>query len=362
MWLGTAISVVFLGAFALLFVDLAEMWEVLRHANYLFVVPALGLYTISLLFRTSRWRFFLQPVAKGDLKRGLLPVVVVGYMALNLIPARMGEVVRAVYLSLREDVSASGALGTVLLERLSDALALLLLFALAALVSSAAAGSALSDLADRAPGGAVTLAFVAALPFAGLATIVAYIVLVRPERTAVILERMLRWLGPSPRRRMIDAVVNLLGGFWSVRTPSGLLKLLVLSIPVWIFELGMYYLIAQGFNFRETFDSEVQLVAAIVIFGAAGNLAGIIPALPGNWGTMDVIGAGALVAMGADVDVAAAYALTVHIALWVPVTLAGAAVLIFDRVSFNRLTEGAGEVVSSVATMPTAATEGRASE
>ena len=344
-WIGTAVSVVLLAGFAVLFVDVREVWRVMQTANYFYVLPALALYTISLLFRTTRWRFFLEPVAEGGLKRPLLPVVVVGYMALNLIPARIGEIVRAVYLSIRESISATGALGTVLLERLSDVLALLLLFAIAALVGSIAAESALSDLAASVPGGVATMAFVAVAPFVLLVALVAYIVLVNPARTEVMLNALLRFVGPVLRQRIVSAVVNLLNGFWSVRTPSGLMKLLLLSIPVWIFEIGMYYVIALGFDLRGAFSSELQFVSAIVIFGAAGNLGGVIPALPGNWGTMDVVGAGALIAIGADPEVAAAYALTVHVALWVPVTLVGAFILLSDHVSLARLTQDASRVI-----------------
>ena len=349
-WIGTVVSIALLATFTMLFVDVGEMWEVMLTANYFYIAPALGLYTVSLWFRSRRWRFFLEPVVGTELKRPLLPVVVVGYMALNLIPARVGEIVRAAYLSVREGVSAIGALGTVLLERLSDVLALLLLFAAAALIGSVAAGSALSDIAGSVPGGLATMIFVAVGPFAVLTAIVAYIVFVPPSQTAVMLEALLRFLNPPLRTKIVDAVGNLINGFWSVRTPKGLLKLLVLSIPVWIFEIGMYYVIALGFDIRPSFGTELQFLSAIVIFGAAGNLAGVVPALPGNWGTMDVAGAGALIAVGADNDAAAAYALAVHVALWLPVTVVGAFVLLADRVSLNRLTQDAGRVVGSLAT------------
>ena len=53
-----------------------------------------------------------------------------------------------------------------------------------------------------------------------------------------------------------------------VRTWRGLLKVVVLSLPVWIAEIGMYYLIALGFDIRGVFDSQFEFIAAIVAFGA----------------------------------------------------------------------------------------------
>lgn len=346
-WLGTAMSIALLATFTLLFVNVGEMWVAMRSANYAFVLPALGLYTVSLWFRSRRWRFLLAPVAGRELKRPLLPVVVVGYMALNLIPARVGEVVRSVYLSIREDISAVGTFGTVLLERLSDVLALLLLFALAAVAGSVATGSVLNDFAQSLPGGLTTVGIVALAPFVALVAIVSVVVMVQPSQVAAMLDIFLPFLRPTVRARVTKGTVNLLSGFWSIRTPKGLLKVLIWSIPVWIFELGMYYVIALGFDIRSSFGTEVQFLAAIMIFGVAGNLAGVVPALPGNWGTMDVAGAGALIAVGADNDAAAAFALTVHVALWVPVTIVGAVILLSDRVSLRSLNEDAGRVMGS---------------
>lgn len=350
-WIGTAVSIAVLAAFTLLFVDVGEMWQAMQSANYAFVVPALGLYTVSLWFRSRRWKFLLGPVAGRDLKRPLLPVVVVGYMALNLIPARLGEIVRSVYLSIREDISAVGAFGTVLLERLSDVLALLLLFALATVAGSIATGSVLSDLAQSLPGGLATVGFVALAPFVALAAVVALVVWVHPDQVEAWLDGILWFLRPPLRARLAVGLAKLLSGFLSVRTPKGLLKVFLWSVPVWIFEIAMYYVIALGFDIRPSFGTEVQFVAAIVIFGVAGNLAGVVPALPGNWGTMDVAGAGALIAVGADNDAAAAFALTVHVALWVPVTIAGALILMSDRVSWHRLNEDAGKMMRSATTI-----------
>ena len=63
-------------------------------------------------FRTLRWRLLLSHLKSIPTTR-LFPVVVVGYMANNLSPARRGELVRSYYLSRRERCSASAALATI---------------------------------------------------------------------------------------------------------------------------------------------------------------------------------------------------------------------------------------------------------
>ena len=54
------------------------------------------------------------------------------------------------------------------------------------------------------------------------------------------------------------------------------------------------------------------------------NLATTIPSAPGYLGTFDAPGIAILVAYGLPQDIATAYTLTLHAALWLPITLLGA--------------------------------------
>ena len=87
--LGALGSVLMLALFIVFFVDFDTIGGVLRDANYVYVVPSVVLYFAAVYFRTMRWRFLLRPLM-GRPKRGIFPVVVVGYAANNLIPVRIG--------------------------------------------------------------------------------------------------------------------------------------------------------------------------------------------------------------------------------------------------------------------------------
>ena len=63
---------------------------------------------------------------------GCIPVVVIGYMANNLLPMRLGELVRSYYVGEREGISKASALATVFVERVFDALTLLFFIAVIA--------------------------------------------------------------------------------------------------------------------------------------------------------------------------------------------------------------------------------------
>ena len=344
-WIGLLGSAAFLGIFFFAIVDdFDQVVDVFASANYLYAVPSLAFYTLALWFRTARWRYLLKPFTGESTRRALFPVVVVGYMANNLIPLRIGELMRAYYLSLRESISTMAGFGTVALERASDVIALLLLVGIAAVVGAIGFETTVSGVAEQVPGGVAILTIGALLPFIAVFTVVAYVVIMSPDSIRGLMGGMLFMIPPRIRVKIINLAMNLIEGLTVIRTWKGLLKVIALSIPVWIAEITMYCVIALGFEIRPEFGSQMEFIAAIVAFGAAANLAGILPSSAGSLGPFELLGAAALTTLGIDGDVAAAYALTVHVVLWAPVTFAGAVLLFFDRTSFVNLARGARSV------------------
>ena len=182
-WLGAIVSAAFLAVFVWLFVDFDTIGDVLAQANYLYVVPALAFYFVAVWFRSERWKFLLRPLI-GPPKKSIYSVVVIGYMANNLIPVRIGEVVRSYYLSLRESCSAPAAFGTVAVERATDVLALLFFLAAAGLMGTVGVERAVGDISSDVPGGAAILAVVALLPF--LAVFSTVLIISTASRTTVL--------------------------------------------------------------------------------------------------------------------------------------------------------------------------------
>ncbi|MDG0865854.1 lysylphosphatidylglycerol synthase transmembrane domain-containing protein [Candidatus Lucifugimonas marina] len=339
-WLGAIGSAVFLAVFVVLFVDFETIGDVLAGANYAYLVPSIVFYFIAVWFRSARWKFLLRPLI-GSPQKSIYSVVVVGYMANNLIPVRIGEVVRAYYLSLREACSAPAAFGTVAVERATDVLALLFFFAAAGIMGTVGVERAVGDISSDIPGGATVLALVALLPFVGVLAVVVTISTVSASTVLGRIDRMMFMLGKGVRARLLGITERLIEGLTVVSSPADLAKVFAWSLPVWASEAVMYYLIAIGFDLRPVFDSQVEFIAAVLVFTAAANLAGVLPSTAGSWGPFDFFGAAALVALGVGQEVAAAYALTVHVALWVPPTVVGGILLVMDGNSLSGLMKGA---------------------
>src|SRR5579864_69732 len=99
---------------------------------------AFGLATtfVSLVVRSYRWRYLLEPLGNASFGQAFRATAV-GFAASTVLPARAGEVIRPYFLariSPRGSVTATGAFGTIVLERLLDVLTVLVLVTLDVLV------------------------------------------------------------------------------------------------------------------------------------------------------------------------------------------------------------------------------------
>ena len=323
LWLGIAIS----GAMLLFFVtqlDAGEMVTLLAEANYFYLIPAVGLYFLGVLFRAYRWRFLLTPMRRIPVRR-LYPVVVIGYTANNLLPMRLGELVRSYYLARRENLSTSSALGSVAVERVFDGLTLIALVALTApLLLLLGEFDWTTGISQSA---AIALAAVVVLAFGGL---LAFFTLLAswPGFEAAV-ARLLRLIPGKPGRLAVSFFASFVSALGILNSPRKHLALIGLSLPIWVCEFLVYFLVSYSFNIGAYFDSLGVYLLAIGLLTATSNLATGIPSAVGGIGPFEVVAQQTLIALGIGATVAGAYSVFVHlVALWLPVNLVGIAIII----------------------------------
>ena len=122
-WVGVLISAVFL-YFTLRGLQLAEFWQVVKSANYIWILPGIAVYFLGVWVRAWRWHYLLRPLKKISTNT-MFPVVTIGYFGNNILPARAGEVLRAFVLRKREGVPVSASLATIIVERIFDGVVML---------------------------------------------------------------------------------------------------------------------------------------------------------------------------------------------------------------------------------------------
>jgi uncharacterized protein (TIRG00374 family) len=337
-WLGLAASAALLAAFAYLFLPRQDIGDVLRDADLRYVLPSLVLYFLAVWARSWRWRYILRPLI-GKPRRSLYPVVVVGYMANNILPIRLGEIVRSYYTSLREPISPAAAFGTVAVERASDVVTLL--FFLAVVWIALPTSGLLDELSASVPGGAPVLISVSVLPFIGVTGVMVVISLVSESTVLRWIGRFLTPMPPGIQAKALSISERLIEGLTVLRSPKALGAVLLMSLPVWLFEAAMLAVIALGFDIADSFDTNAEFLAAILLFTAVANLAGVVPSVSGGIGPFEFFGAATLVAAGVADAEAATYVITAHVALLVPVSILGVVMLLLDGTSLRSLVKKA---------------------
>jgi len=136
-WLiGIVVSVFFLWVAFRQVSDVGHLAEALGSANYLWLAPAVALYLLGLLVRSLRWHILLLPIARIP-TASLFGILSIGFLVNNVLPARLGEIARAILVGRRHGISRSAALATIVVERIFDGVVMLLFLG----VASATAGA-----------------------------------------------------------------------------------------------------------------------------------------------------------------------------------------------------------------------------
>jgi glycosyltransferase 2 family protein len=321
-WLGVLVSIALL-AYLFYQTNIFSIGAVLSHADYLYLLPALALYFVGVGIRAVRWHFLLRSI-KPVAVRALFPVVVIGYMANDILPLRIGEVVRAFVLRQEQQISAAAILVTIVVERLFDALTMIAFIAAASLLLPL-------DPAVKATVALVAFVFIAI-------TLVLVLVASFRQRLDALVLFILRLLPSHWGDRAAKLIDSFLHGLSVLRNPVDALAALVCSIAAWLCEAGMYATLAFAFSglLPEIRNKLVEIsgpvsfflgflksYAVFLLMTAFANLAATVPSTPGYFGVLDAPIKATLTLFGVDPNLAASYTLVLHLALFVPVTLLG---------------------------------------
>src|SRR5581483_1856909 len=300
LWLGIIISlalltVVFYGT------DLRTIGTVLSTANYFYLIPALVLYFIGVGMRAIRWHYLLRSIKSIRLWQ-LFQVTVMGYMVNDLLPFRICEFARAYVMGETEHISKASVLVTVVLERVFDGVTMVLF------IGSASFFLPLNDALR-------TLLLIGSLLFAAVVVVLVLAASFR-ERFDRIMHRVMRRLPEKWSLRGLRLIDSFFHGLSVLRNPTDALAALLFSMLAWLFEAGMYAVLALGFGIILPFP-------VFVLATAVANLVTIVPSTPGYVGVFDVPVKSILTLFGVDASVAASYTLLLHAALIVLVVLLG---------------------------------------
>lgn len=290
--------------------DLGAILADIRQADPWLLLAAVVIVTMTYPIRALRWRVLLEPVQPDTGFGPRFAAVNIGFMANNLLPARVGEFARAYALSRLTPTTASGAFGTLVVERFLDAMTILLLTGLVLVAPSfprdAAGDGGTLGLALRA--GAVGVAIL----FLGLV-----ILLIWPRRVVALAERMARLLPGNLSRLIVDALEAFLEGLGVLQSPRLLLQAVAWSLFLWLWNSFGFWVAFLAFGIDQGFIAAIFVQSAVALFVA-------IPSAPGFFGTWHLAArVGLSDVYGVPVGQALSYAVGFHLGGFFPVTLLG---------------------------------------
>jgi uncharacterized protein (TIRG00374 family) len=301
-YLGYAVSAVIVLGIAFTF-DWREAGASLRRFNYSLLIPALALYLFAFAIRGVRWQCMLAPLKRISFGSSF-SVVMVGFMANNILPLRIGEFVRAWALKRKEGVSSSAGFATIVLERVYDGLTLVGFLVLVLLFGTTTRTIRLYG----AVGAAVFLCAFGALLYAAF----------RQEHARRAAGVMTSLLPGRLRERANRLVDSFLPGLSFLSSGSRQAAVVSLSVVVWLVEAGGFWMIMRGFADLADVPAYAALFTLAIV-----NIAIMIPAAPGYIGTFDAAAIVALAPFRVERATAISYIIVVHALQYLSVTSLG---------------------------------------
>ena len=302
-------------------VDLGDLARVLSRAHPAWIAGGIGAVLVTYLFRAWRWRVLLAPIVSGKSSvsfRNSFRITVMGFTATNLLPGRLGEVLRPYLIARVEPVTTPAALATILIERLLDVAAIMLLFGVFLAKTSATVGHDVKWV------GAVAAA-----------TAIAALVL------------LIFGAGyPDTLRRWSDAVTTrlpgkvagaagrfahtLVDGLLVMRQPRAVTVAAALSVCVWLSIALSIWCSGLALDLTFTFPDTFLIVMYLVV--------GVAVPVPSGVGSYHFMYQLAVTSMfHVNRDVAAAAAIVTHAVSFLPISVLGVVYLAQDGWTLARL-------------------------
>jgi glycosyltransferase 2 family protein len=264
--LGVVVSVGFI-ALSLRGKDLGSVWLQLKSADYIYLLPYVAILLVIHLVRTVRWGMLIEPLHKVRFRR-LNAVAAVGFMALIVLPFRLGELARPYLIREKGKLRGTAAFASVVVERVLDGLMVAAMLVLLLL---------------RLPGNSREIAWVRAGGWGMFAFFGALLVflLVAYWQKAFALRLTHATFGRlSPRlgdrlAGMLDAFI---GGLRALPSWRSIATIVGMTAVYWGLNGWGMKILAEGFHIHLDF-LQVYTVLGVLVIGV------MIPAGPGMAGT-----------------------------------------------------------------------------
>ncbi|WP_157152725.1 lysylphosphatidylglycerol synthase transmembrane domain-containing protein [Brachyspira murdochii] len=298
---GIVISIVCL-YFAFRGINIKESLEVVKNINILYFVISLILSVVIIALRGLRWECFI-PLKKHIKKRTVVMATYIGYMGNNILPAKLGEVARAYILGVKEDVSKSALIASVVTERLFDVITGGVILCLSVIF--------IPNLPST-----VTYAAIALFVLSIVGFLVLIFLVWKRDFAHKVFHKVFGILPKNIGDKLILFSCNFIDGIGFKNDAKHIFL---------IFFYTILYLIGQILTISfllMAFDIKASPIIALFVF-AVGGFGFAVPSAPSGIGPFEWAIIFGLSLIGVDRTVAAPYALVYHMMGIVPIVIIG---------------------------------------
>lgn len=316
----------------------AQVQAAFAEANYITLLPLWVCLGLFYLIKAWRWRLLLQPVGDFHSFRDLFPPIMIGFAFNNVLPAHLGDLVRVLIFARKQGVTQSAVLSSVVLERVFDIIAVLLIL-----------GGGLLFVPGLDPSVHKTAMVFAAIAAVFMSVAIAFVVWTRP--VVALFEAILARVPLIPsglRRKLTEMLEAGAEGLASLKQPQLLLGIGVSSLTQWLLNAAMVHLSLWSFGIHVS-PAISCLVVGVTAFGVT------VPSSPGYFGVIQLCFMTVLKVFVDDQPAVFAASVYYHLSQYIPVTLIGLAYFSLSGVRMSEVNAVAESDSPPSETIPTEA-------
>jgi len=290
--------------------SLSDIWAAISESNLLLLVTSALVATAIFPLRAIRWRVILGPAAPNLPIPPLWRAIAVGMMVNNIYPARLGEIARAYALTRETNrVSLTSAVASLAVDRVFDALTLMLLLVSAMLAPDFPKGMTVAGQPVQR-GAAVFAAGTLGL------FVVLYVIVAFPQRLVRLYASVVGRVAPKLVERGSTIIHAFSEGLGVLRSPRRFLAVFGWALIHWLLNAFAFWIGFKALGINVPF-SAANFLQGIIAIGVA------LPSSPGFFGVFEVAAKYGLEVYGVPGGQAVSWAIGFHVLSFIPITLIG---------------------------------------
>ena len=305
-------------------IEWSSLGEAFREAKYIYIFPTVIILFFAHYIRAIRWEVLLSPIKRVSVLN-LFSANMIGFMANNVLPARLGEVIRPIMIARKEKIKVSTSLATVAIERVFDILGVIVIASLLFCFLP-------SDNETNSQAVILQLKkWSAIMAFLGICAITTLFLLsLYPKRAGAVFEKLLFVFPHHLRDKLVNMLHSFISGLQVFDHKTKLLWAGALSIVIWLLNAASIYVLCYSFDIGLSFAGSCFVAVCIA-------LAVALPQAPGFICVFHIATQKSLDVFGIDLSSAQSFAILLWAINFVPITITGLLFLWREGISFGEM-------------------------